>query len=156
MGIDPFGDTLVLPVDDQVLARLHGQACITCGSTASPLAPAGHRFVVLMEESVLHNRVGGPSVMRDQLEQLRESARLPSLALGIIPVTATRNPIWQVETFYMFDSERVIVENLTAEINVTAPSEIAQYERAFLALGSLAVYGSTARRLIDKALDNLA
>ncbi len=44
MGIDPFGDTLVLPVDDQVLARLHGQACITCGSTASPLAPAGHRY----------------------------------------------------------------------------------------------------------------
>ncbi len=146
-AIATFRDVPTVDMEAAVASRLQRRQALT---------QAGHRFVVLMEESVLHNRVGGTSVMRDQLEQLRESARLPSLALGIIPVTATRNPIWQVETFYMFDSERVIVENLTAEINVTAPSEIAQYERAFLALGSLAVYGSTARRLIDKALDNLA
>ncbi|WP_225448483.1 hypothetical protein [Streptacidiphilus sp. P02-A3a] len=55
----------------------------------------------------------------------------------------------------MFDSERVIVENLSAEINVTAPSELALYERALVALGGLAVYGGAARTLIDAAADAL-
>ena len=69
----------------------------------------------------------------------------------LIPFGADRGPMWHLETFYMFDSERVIVENLSAEINVTAPSEIALYERAFLALGSIAVYGGAARALVDRA-----
>ena len=47
------------------------------------------------------------------------------------------------------------MENLSAEINVTAPSELALYERAFLALGGLAVYGGAARALIDAAVDAL-
>jgi transcriptional regulator with XRE-family HTH domain len=118
------------------------------------LTRPGHRFVVLLEESVLYNRLGSPDVMRDQLSYLVEAARLPSLALGIIPFAAYRS-MWQLETFYMFDSERVIVENLSAEINVTAPSEIALYERAFLALGDAAVYGRAARELIERAMADL-
>ena len=55
----------------------------------------------------------------------------------------------------MFDSERAIVENLSAEISITAPSEIALYERAFLALGNVAVYGGAARSLIAMALGTL-
>lgn len=31
-----------LPVDTVSIARLHGQACIKCGSTTPPLRPAGH------------------------------------------------------------------------------------------------------------------
>ena len=39
-----FGGTLALPVDDALLVRLHGEACITCGTTTGPLVPAGHRY----------------------------------------------------------------------------------------------------------------
>jgi hypothetical protein len=35
---------LVLPVDDQILERLHGDACITCGTTTGLLTPAGHVY----------------------------------------------------------------------------------------------------------------
>jgi len=119
------------------------------------LAKAGHRFVVLVEESVLYNRIGDPDMMEDQLAFLAAAMRLPSLALGVIPFTADRKSMWQLETFYMFDSERVIVENLSAEINVTAPTELALYEKAFLALGGLAVYGGAARALIDAAAASL-
>jgi hypothetical protein len=118
------------------------------------LARPGHRFVVLLEESVLYNGIGGPGVMREQLSYLAEAARLPSLAVGIIPFAADRG-MWVLETFYMFDSERVIVENLSAEITVTAPSEVALYERAFLALGDAAVYGRAARNLIERAITAL-
>lgn len=131
------------------------EAVASRGRRREALTQAGHRFVVLVEESVLYNRVGGLSVMDEQLAYLADAMPLPSLAVGVIPFSASRGAMWQLETFYMFDSARVIVENLTAEINVTAPSEIAMYERAFLALGGLAVYGGAARRLIEEAREAL-
>ncbi|MEZ0092872.1 hypothetical protein [Streptacidiphilus sp. EB129] len=36
--------TLALPVDDALLARLHGAACITCGTTTAPLTAAVHIY----------------------------------------------------------------------------------------------------------------
>jgi hypothetical protein len=36
--------TLALPVDDQVLVRLHVLACFSCGTTTGPLTPAGHVY----------------------------------------------------------------------------------------------------------------
>lgn len=36
--------TLALPVDDALLARLRGTACITCGTTSGPLTAAGHAY----------------------------------------------------------------------------------------------------------------
>lgn len=36
--------TLALPVDDQVLVRLHALACFSCGTTVGPLLPAGHVY----------------------------------------------------------------------------------------------------------------
>ena len=35
---------LALPVDDQVLVRLHALACFHCGTTTGPLTPAGHVY----------------------------------------------------------------------------------------------------------------
>ena len=35
---------LALPVDDQVLVRLHALACFSCGATTGPLVPAGHVY----------------------------------------------------------------------------------------------------------------
>lgn len=39
---DTRTSTLALPVDESILARLHGKACITCGTTVGDLVPAGH------------------------------------------------------------------------------------------------------------------
>lgn len=122
---------------------------------AQLLHEAGRRFVVLLEESVLRYRIGGPQVMARQLEYLAEVAALPSVALGIIPFTADRDPMWPLEAFYIHDHSKVIVETLTAEINVTAASEMQMYERAFIDLGRLAVYGPTARWHIAQAVDAL-
>ncbi|MFC1429534.1 hypothetical protein ACEZDB_02550 [Streptacidiphilus sp. N1-3] len=36
--------TLALPVDDDLFVRLHGTACIICGTTQGPLNPAGHAY----------------------------------------------------------------------------------------------------------------
>lgn len=43
---------------------------------------------VVMEEAVLHRVVGGPEVMRGQLERLLEVCELPHVSLDIVPFTA--------------------------------------------------------------------
>ncbi|WP_037606728.1 helix-turn-helix domain-containing protein [Streptacidiphilus rugosus] len=114
-----------------------------------------HRFVVLLEESVLRYRVGGCGVMAGQLGHLLDVMGLPSLALGVIPFSADRHDMWPLEPFYAYDEEAVIVETLTAEIRITEAAEIATYLRAFRALGQLAVYGPRARALVEAAVDVL-
>jgi transcriptional regulator with XRE-family HTH domain len=40
---------------------------------------------VVMEEAVLHRVVGGPDVMREQIDRVLEAAELPYVSLGILP-----------------------------------------------------------------------
>ncbi|MFB7918168.1 Scr1 family TA system antitoxin-like transcriptional regulator [Streptomyces sp. NPDC056061] len=66
---------------------------------------------------------------------------LPAVALGIIPQTAQR-AIWPLETFMVFDTDRVLVETLSAEIAISRPTEIAVHTKAFAELQQLAVFGA--------------
>ncbi|QDN64342.1 MULTISPECIES: helix-turn-helix transcriptional regulator [unclassified Streptomyces] len=118
------------------------------------LYEGGHRFVVLMEESVLRFRTAGPDAMRGQLRHLLAVMPLASVSLGIIPFTAQRT-VWPLEAFYLHDDVQAVVETLTAEINVTQPRELADYAKAFTELSKMAVYGDAARALIQDAIDAL-
>ncbi|MER5680709.1 MULTISPECIES: helix-turn-helix domain-containing protein [Streptomyces] len=118
------------------------------------LYEGGHRYVVLMEESVLRYRTADPDVMRGQLRHLLAVMPLASLSLGIIPFTAQRT-VWPLEAFYVHDNTMAVVETLTAEIKVTQPRELADYAKAFAGLAEMAVYGDDARALIRAAIDAL-
>ncbi|MFI0716062.1 DUF5753 domain-containing protein [Streptomyces inhibens] len=113
-----------------------------------------HRFVLLVEETVLRHRIGAPDMMAGQLGKLLELMSLPSVAFGVIPFTAPRT-MWPLETFMVFDTDRAQVETLSAEINITRPSEIAVYTTAFTALQNLAVFGPKARARILAAIEAL-
>ncbi|MFI6334117.1 helix-turn-helix domain-containing protein [Streptomyces sp. NPDC050535] len=115
-----------------------------------------HRFATLVEENVLHHRVGDTEVMAGQLGSLLASMALPSMSLGIIPSAAPREQVmWPLEQFTVFDDTRVNVELLAAKITVTAPGELDIYTRAFTRMTELAVYGADARALIVKAIEAL-
>ncbi|MEV7906603.1 helix-turn-helix domain-containing protein [Streptomyces anulatus] len=118
------------------------------------LYEGGHRYVVLLEESVLRFRTADPEAMRGQLRHLLAVMPLASLSLGIIPFTAQRT-VWPLEAFYVHDDTMAVVETLTAEIKVTQPRELADYARAFAGLAEMAVYGDAARALITAAIDAL-
>ncbi|MFC8870201.1 helix-turn-helix domain-containing protein [Streptomyces sp. NPDC057148] len=118
------------------------------------LYEGGHRYVVLMEESVLRYRTAEPEAMRGQLRHLLAVMPLASVSLGIIPFTAQRT-VWPLEAFYVRDDAMAVVETLTAEIKVTQPRELADYARAFAGLAEMAVYGDAARALIEPAIDAL-
>jgi hypothetical protein len=114
------------------------------------LYQGNRRFVVLLEEWVLRSRIGDAEVMAGQLNHLLSAMPLASVSLGVIPFAAQR-VIWPLEAFYLFDDRHVVVETLTAEINVRQPREIADYAKAFRELGKMAVYGADARQLIESA-----
>ncbi|WP_214413783.1 helix-turn-helix domain-containing protein [Sphaerisporangium fuscum] len=113
-----------------------------------------HRFAMVVEESVLHDRIADDDVMAGQLGQLLEGMSLPSVSLGIIPSTVRRK-LWTMETFSIYDDKRVFIELLSAGVTVTQPREIALYVKGFTELASHAVYGSKARALITAAIDAL-
>ncbi|NBM19590.1 helix-turn-helix transcriptional regulator [Streptomyces sp. GC420] len=116
-----------------------------------------HRFATLVEESVLHHRVGDQDVMASQLGNLLAAMSLPSMSLGIVPAAASREAVmWPLEQFTVFDDSRIHVELLAAKVTVTAPGELDMYLRAFARLTELAVYGADARALIVKAIDALS
>jgi transcriptional regulator with XRE-family HTH domain len=115
----------------------------------------GHRYVFLIEEAVLHYQLGDGDAMAAQLGHLLTAGALPQVSFGIIPTGTRERVLWPQETFDVHDDTLVSVELLSAEVNVTQPSEIALYVRAFEQLRSMAVYGADARALIVKAIDAL-
>lgn len=131
-------------VADAVRARL---------ARSRVLYEGNHRFALLVEEAVLHYRVCDGPELAAQLRHLREVMTRQNVSLGIIPFRARRT-VWPLEAFYAFDDSQVAVETLSAEVNITAPSEVHTYLRAFAELSRIAVYGAAARDLIAKALNS--
>ncbi|MER5226072.1 helix-turn-helix domain-containing protein [Streptomyces flaveus] len=115
----------------------------------------GHRFALLIEETVLHYQIGDADAMAAQLGYLLTAGALPAVSLGIIPMATRERTRWPEETFHIYDEKLVAVELVSAQVNVTQPSEIAQYTKAFEQLRTMAVYGAEARALIVKAIDAL-
>jgi hypothetical protein len=52
----------------------------------------------------------------------------------------------------MFDNQRVMVDNISAEVTITQPREVALYGRAFDVLAGQSVTGDASRTLIRRAL----
>jgi len=115
----------------------------------------GHRFVLLLEEAVLHYRIGDADTMAGQLGSILTAGSLPSVSLGIIPMATHDRVLGPRETFHVYDDTLVSVELVSARVRVKQPSEISLYLKSFEQLRSMAVYGAEARALIQRALEAL-
>lgn len=113
------------------------------------------RFALILEESALRHRIGGPATMAGQLGHLLSLATLPNVSLGVIPLNADRTALWPVEDFWIFDDAQVNIELVSAFLTITQPHEISMYAHTFADLADLAVYGASARALITAAIDSL-
>lgn len=115
----------------------------------------GHRYLFLIEEAVLYYQLGNADAMAAQLGYLLTAGALPQVSFGIIPTATHERALWPQETFDVHDDTLVSVELISAEVNVTQPSEIALYIKAFEQLRGMAVYGADARELIIQAIESL-
>ncbi|MFF5012464.1 DUF5753 domain-containing protein [Streptomyces sp. NPDC001165] len=110
-----------------------------------------HHYDVILGEQALYTNVGGPEVMREQMERLLRDIDLPSLTLGVLPATAEVGVV-PMPGFNMYDGGRVHYELVSSGVDITDTDELALHEKAFDALSSAASYGDAASRLISKAL----
>lgn len=138
-----------LPVDDSAEAA---QARM---KRSQVIHERGHRFVLLVEESILRYRIGDAETMAGQLGYLLTVGSLPAVSLGIIPMATRERSQWPEETFHVYDDTLATVELVSARVKVTQPSEVALYIKTFEQLRSMAVYGADARALILHAIEAL-
>jgi transcriptional regulator with XRE-family HTH domain len=89
-------------LEQAVAARMDRQRVVRSGD---------HRFAVILEEWALRFRMGGTDVMAGQLGHLINVASLSPVSLGIIPMQVER-VMWSSAGFWIFDEDRVLVENL--------------------------------------------
>ncbi|MFE2041302.1 helix-turn-helix domain-containing protein [Streptomyces sp. NPDC059477] len=143
-------------------ARLHevpddaAQAAAARVRRSQVIHEPGHRFLFVIEEAVLHYQLAGAEEMAAQLGHLLTVGALPQVSFGIIPSATRERVLWPQETFSVWDGTLAAVELVSAEVNITQPSEIALYLKAFEQLRSMAVYGAESRSLIVRAIDALS
>ncbi|MFJ9367082.1 helix-turn-helix domain-containing protein [Nocardia sp. NPDC101769] len=110
-----------------------------------------HRFNLLADESALYTTVANSAVMVDQLQYLLDSAfDMPRVLFGIVPKEAEFTYI--TTSFDLFDNRLALIETVSAELTVVTATELALYERVWKALQAQAVYGRSARELINAAI----
>ncbi|EFL13876.1 DUF5753 domain-containing protein [Streptomyces sp. C] len=129
-------------LDAAVAARINRQRFLRDGH---------RRFGVILEETALRSRFGGPDVMAAQLGHLLQVAALPHVSLGIVPMSADRG-MWPAEGFWVYDDTQVVIELASAQVTIKQPTEIELYARVFAELASIAVHGKDARALIAQAV----
>ncbi|MFI7234139.1 DUF5753 domain-containing protein [Streptomyces cyaneofuscatus] len=108
-----------------------------------------HHYDVVLGEQTLYTNIGGPEVMREQMDRILRDIDLPSLTLGIIPASAPVDML-PVHAFNLHGDE-VHVELVSSGLNVTGRSELDLYRKAFSRLSDAALYGEAAEELLREA-----
>lgn len=72
-------------IERRMQARIARQAIMT------RLEDAPHLHVIL-DESVIYKRIGGPEVMRDQLHRLTRDANRPNVTVQVLPASVGAHP----------------------------------------------------------------
>jgi len=126
------GDT-AQEIDRRVEVRLERQEVLTRTTPPPP------KVSVVLNEGVLARRVGGPEVMRAQLEHLVRDRDRANIVIQILPFSAGEHPA-MVGPFTMLtfldpaDPGVVNVENITGSLALEQPEELRGYEEVWGAI----------------------
>ena len=93
--------------------------------------------------------------MLAQLERLVALTALRNVKLGIIGFDA-QYTIGPWHGFWLLDDDLVAVETYSAELNLAQPQEIELYGQVFDQLAAVASYGTDARAILLRVIDDLA
>lgn len=105
---------------------------------------------IVMWEPVLYARLCPREVMIAQLEYITHLIAGRRVAIGVVPLRS-RLPAVPEHGFWIFDDDRVNVETTGAELTLTDGDSIAPYRRVFAELSAVAVRGTAALRLVERA-----
>jgi hypothetical protein len=122
-------------IEMQIQAKLTRQSLLT---QANPPA-----FRAVLDEAALRRVVGGPRVMRKQLDRLLEVARLPNVTLQIIPFTVGYHPGLE-SNFNILELPKptpsiVFVEGLVGSMYLERAEDLKRYQEVFKRLQTVAL-----------------
>ncbi|MFF0202878.1 helix-turn-helix transcriptional regulator [Streptomyces sp. NPDC005017] len=106
------------------------------------------RFWAVMDETVLRRQVGGPEVMRAQIDRLLEATKLPNVTLQVVPFATGPHP-GTYGPFVLFRfavpelPDMVYSEYLTGAVYLDARSEVATHLEV---MDRMAAQAATAHR----------
>ncbi len=113
------------------------------------------RFHFVLTEAALRLRLCPPEVMLGQFDRLISLSQLPNVQLGIIGFeTQYVTSPWH--GFWLYDSERVLIETFSASLDLRQPQEIELYGSVFEQLAAVASYGRTAREIVNAVAEEMA
>lgn len=112
------------------------------------------RFHFVLTEAALRYRLCPPDVMLSQLGHLMSLTALPNVRLGVIGFdTQYVTSPWH--GFWIYDNDKVLVETMSAALDLRQPEEVELYSGVFEQLAAVASYGRSARAIINRAIDDL-
>ncbi|MET8559676.1 helix-turn-helix transcriptional regulator [Streptomyces flaveolus] len=134
------GETSPEDIERHVALRMQRQQLLT-----RPDAP---RFWVVMDETVLRRPVGGPEVMRAQIDKLLEATKLPHVTLQVAPFANGPHPgtygPFVLFRFAMSElPDMVYSEYLTGAVYLDARTEVATHLEV---MDRMAAQAATAQR----------
>jgi transcriptional regulator with XRE-family HTH domain len=118
-------------------------------------------FLLVLEEFALRRPVGGPSVLRAQVQRLRRAmASMPSLTLQILPLTVGAHAAMDgAFTVYQFseptDPDVVYFEHAAADMYLESPEQVELYSRAFERIQAEALAPDESLLFLTRFLDNI-
>jgi hypothetical protein len=120
-------------------------------------APSPLQVVALIDESVVHRVVGGPSVMDEQRRKLIEVAALPNVSMRIVPFDAGEHPfmggsVALLEFPDVAHLDVVYLEGLAGDYYEEQPAEVKRYRDEFERLRSRALSEQSTVALIEGLL----
>nr|WP_202489779.1 helix-turn-helix transcriptional regulator [Streptomyces sp. SID8381] len=134
------GQTSPEDIERHVALRMRRQELLT-----RPDAP---RFWVVLDETALRRPVGGPEVMRAQIDKLLEATKLPNVTLQVAPFSSGPHP-GTYGPFVLFRfampelPDMVYSEYLTGAVYLDARSEVATHLEV---MDRMAAQAATAHR----------
>jgi hypothetical protein len=105
--------------------------------------PAPPEYWVVLEEAVLRRPIGGPGVMRGQVEYLIECAARPNVTLQVLPFAAGWHPaMYGMFNLFRFPDDAlpdvVYSEALTSAYYLNKPEETSKYTEALDRMAAMA------------------
>jgi transcriptional regulator with XRE-family HTH domain len=115
----------------------------------------------IVNEEVLHRWIGGPRVMRQQLQRLRDVAGQPNMSLQVVPFCAGAHPGMRGSFILLSLGETaedlLFLESVSGDyLTRDDPEQIAKYAAHFETLRELALPDEQKNSLLSELIDRIA
>ena len=143
-----------VPYEDDDLAR----AVATRLDRQLAIYDEDRQFAFLITEAALRWRPGPARILRAQLDRINSLTTLDNLSIGLIPCDVEATSAIPVGFDILDDRDggsTVTIETLHANLIVSDPDHVADYEQCWSALDEMAIYGDEARGLLDRVRRSL-